>query len=150
MARGIALATVVSVLAVIAACTPTSSTGPHPDVTGSWTLQGAFFADSDTLEITGLVMTLRQSGAAFTGTYSGAVISVHNRPNYNPPSAGPSSGSISSGIATGATVVFSPSLTSVPFKGVMTDSAMQGGGTINYTGSQGSEKFTGGWTANRN
>jgi hypothetical protein len=160
MGRGIALAGFLCVLAS-AACTPDASMVPHPNVTGTWTLQGVFFAvgDSagstatDTLEITGMVMTLRQSGIAFTGTYSGAVISVFsNRPYFGPTDTGPLSGSISSGTATGATVAFSsPSLTNQPFKGVLTDSAMQGGTTLYHVGSTGgTEKFTGGWTAVRN
>jgi hypothetical protein len=154
MARLIALAGFVFVVA-IAACTPDSTTGPHPDVTGSWTLQGVFVADSDTLQLTSLVMALRQSGTAFTGSYTGAVISVYGRdPNNRPPcamSAAPASGSISSGTATGVTVGFTASLTNQPFKGVLTDSAMQGGTTIYSTGCFGSsEKFVGGWTAQRN
>jgi hypothetical protein len=157
MARAIALTTLVSVLAAVAACTPTASaTGPDPNVTGSWTLQGVFVADTDTVEITGMVMTLQQSGTAFSGTYAGAMITVYGRdPGNRPPCAlpyGPFSGSILSGTATGVTVVFGvPSLTSVPFKGVLTDSAMQGGSTIYYTGCFGtSETFNGGWTATRN
>jgi hypothetical protein len=157
--RGIALAAFLSALA-FAACTSDSATGPHPNVTGTWTLQGVFFATgdslgnsvTDTLELTSMLMTLRQSGTAFTGTYSGAVISVFsNRPFFGPTNSGLLSGSIGSGTATGATVVFSPTLSNQPFQGVLTDSAMQGDGTIYYTGSSGgTEKFTGGWTAVRN
>jgi hypothetical protein len=157
MARGVALTTAISVLAAIAACTPAASaTGPHPNVTGSWTLQGVFVADSDTLELTRVVMTLQQSGTAFTGTYTGAVISVTGLdPGNRPPcssSTAPTSGSILSGTATGATVVFSlPRVTNQLFQGVLTDSAMQGGSAISFTGCFGSsEKFSGGWTAVRN
>jgi len=132
----------------IAACT-TSSTEPRVNVTGSWTLQGVFYADSDTLQITGLVMTLTQSGADFSGPYSDANFGVYNRPNHLFGS-GPTQGQIISGNTTGATVRFSLDQSGQRFQGVLTDSAMSGSATIFHSGSSGSETFTGTWTAQKN
>ncbi len=131
----------------IAACT-TSSTAPRVDVTGSWTLQGVFFADSDTLQITGLTMNLNQSGSAFSGPYSGAVFAVYNRPTFTPASSA-TEGHIIAGNTTGATVRFSLDQSKQLFQGVLTDSAMSGSGTISHAGSSGSETFTGTWTAQK-
>lgn len=141
----------------IAACTAT--TGPQPDLTGSWTLNGLFYGDSDTLEISGLVMSLTQSGKTFVGSYSGAVFSVYNRgdttsaglpyPSYTYVSA-PIGGQILSGAASGAIVAFALDTTSQLFRGVTTDSAMQGSGSVFYLGSQTAHTFTGTWAATRN
>lgn len=136
--------------ALTVACTPSGTAGPQANVAGSWTLQAVFYADSDTLQITGLVMTLDQSGSSFNGTYSGAVISVYNRPNHVPSSTPPTQGRILTGHASGATVTFALDTTSQPFRGVMNDSLMEGSGKLYFTGSQGQETFVGGWTATKN
>ncbi len=140
------IAALVSAIA-IAACT-TSTTEPRVNVTGSWSLQGVFYADSDTLQITGLVMNLNQSGSAFSGPYTGAKFSVYNRPTFTSGS-GATQGQIISGNTTGATIKFSVDQSGQLFQGVLTDSAMSGSGTISYTGSSGSETFTGTWTAEK-
>jgi hypothetical protein len=141
----------------VAACTATS--GPQPNLTGSWTLNGVFYGDSDTLEISGLLMTLTQSGKTFVGSYSEAVFSVYNRgdttsaglpyPSYTYVSP-PVSGQILNGVASGALVAFSLDTTSQGFRGVTGDSAMQGAGSVYYLGSQTAHNFTGNWTATRN
>ena len=106
-----------------------------------------FYADSDTLQLTGLVMNLTQSGGAFSGPYSGAVFAVHDSTFASQSAV--TQGQIISGSTTGATVYFALDLNSQRFQGVLTDSAMSGSGTISYKGSSGPATFTGSWTAER-
>jgi hypothetical protein len=142
--------TIAALASAVALATCTTTTGPQANVTGSWTLNGVFAGQNDTLEITGLVMTLTQSGGTFVGEYSGAVLAVYSRPTYASPTVAPRAGQILLGKASGASVTFALDNAGQPFQGVATDSAMQGSGTVYYLGSQSPHTYTGTWNAAKN
>ena len=137
-------------IVLVAGGCSTGSTGPKNNVTGAWSLNGILTSGADTITISGVTMTLVQSGSAFNGSYSGGHFTCvqPGAPAYDctPGSTGPNSGSsgeIINGQVSGSSVTFDIDDTGEPFQGTLSGGAMTGIASTAYLQST----YTGTWAA---
>ena len=145
-------------LAAIAAVTgaagcSTGGTGPATNVTGAWSLNGTLTSGADTIVISGVTMTLVQTGSTFSGGYSGGHFTCiqPDSPPYDcsPGSTSPSSGSNGAIIdrqVSGSSVTFDMDDTSEPFSGTLSGGSMAGTVATPYL----QQTYVGAWTATKN